>query len=229
MPVQMTAAMRREVLRQVPLFRTLTPGEVDAIAAHAATHSYPRGNTILRKGDPASAMLIVLQGRVRVGITAADGREVSFRIMGPGEIIGELSLLDGQERSADVQALEASVLLAVEREHFLLLLRNSADLCLRLMSVLCDKLRRSTVSLEEAMLLNLSGRLWRHLQRMASEHGIVTPEGTRINIRLSQSELAALIGASREKVNRQLKSWESQGVIRQDGGYIILPDGLRPA
>ena len=144
------------------------------------------------------------------------------RIVGPGDVIGEVSLLDGQDRSADVHALEACILLTVERDHFMAMLRNSSDLCLRLMSVLCDKLRRATVSVEEALLLDLSGRLGRHLQRMASEHGTATPEGIRINVRLSQSELASLVGASREKVNRQLKLWENQGVILNRGGYIIL-------
>lgn len=222
LPAQKKLAVRLEILRQVPLFRMLTKLEIEAIAAHAVTQSFPRGGMILRKGDPASTMLIVVQGRVRIGVSTIDGRELNLRVMGPGDVIGEVSLLDGQNRSADVYALEDCVVLNVEREHFTSMLRNSSDLCLRLMSVLCDKLRRATVSVEEALLLDLSGRLGRHLQRMADEHGTATSEGTRIDVRLSQSELASMIGASREKVNRQLKLWESQGIILNRDGHIIL-------
>ena len=217
-------AARREILRQVSLFRMLTEAEIDAVAAHATTQSHARGSAILRQGDPASAMLIVLQGRVRVGVSVSDGRELNLRVMGPGEVIGEISLLDGQDRSTDVYALEACALLKVERDHFLTLLRSSSDLCLRLMTVLCDKIRRTTVSFEEALLLDLSARLARQLQRMAQEHGVTTPDGLKIGVRLSQSELATLVGASREKVSRQIKLWKDKGIIRNKDGYILLCD-----
>ena len=222
LPPQHKLAARIEVLRRVPLFRKLTKQEIEAIAAHAVTQSFPRGGIILRKGDPASTMLIVVQGKVRIGLSTIEGRELNLRVMGPGDVIGEVSLLDGQDRSADAYALEDCVMLNVEREHFTSMLRNSSDLCLRLMSVLCDKLRRATVSVEEALLLDLSGRLGCHLQRMAHEHGTATSEGIRIDVRLSQSELASMIGASREKVNRQLKLWERQGRILNRDGHIIL-------
>ena len=222
----MKSASKREVLRQVPMFRTLTQAELDALSAGAVTQSHPRGTTILRKGDPATGMIIVLHGRVRIVLMSEEGKEVTLRVLGPGEVLGEIALLDGEERSADVMALEDCVLLYLERAHFLSLLHGNSDLCLRLMKTLCQRLRRASLSLEEAILLDLPTRLGRQLLRMADEYGVPGPNGgTRIGVRLSQSEIAALVGGSREKVNRQLRAWESEGVLANEGGYLVL---LRP-
>jgi len=219
------SASKKEALMQVPLFKTLTPAELEAISAHATIRSQKRGSTILRKGGPATDMIVILQGRVRIGVVTEEGKEVTLRVFGPGEVVGEISLLDGKERSADVIALEDCVLLSVERSHFLSLLRASSDLCLRLMASLCERIRRTSLSLEEAIALDLPTRLGRHLRRMAEEYGVRVPGGTKIGVKLSQSDLAGLVGASREKVNRQLRAWEAEGAITRQGGYFIL---LRP-
>jgi CRP/FNR family cyclic AMP-dependent transcriptional regulator len=229
LPPSMHSAYKREILLQVPLFRALTPAELDAISARASTQAYPRGSTILRKGDPATGMIVILQGRVRIGLVSDEGKEVTLRVLGAGEVLGEISFLDGEERSADVTALEDCVALNVERAHFLSLLHGSSDLCLRLMKTLCQRIRRTSLSLEEAISLDLPTRLGRHLLRMAQDYGIPTPRGTRIGLRMSQGEIAALVGVSREKVNRQLRSWKSEGVIATDQGYLVMlrPEQLR--
>jgi len=229
LPASMNAAYKREILLQVPLFRALTPAELEAVATRASTQAYARGTTILRKGDPATGMIVILTGRVRVSTVSDEGKEVVLTVLGPGEVLGEISLLDGQERSADVMTLEDSVVLNVERNHFLSLLQGSSDLCMRLMKTLCLRIRRTSLSLEEAISLDLPTRLGRHLLRMAEEHGVATPRGTRIIVRITQGQIAALVGVSREKVNRQLRSWESEGVIANDDGYLVMlrPDQLR--
>ena len=229
LPVAMNAAFKREILLQVPLFRSLTPAELEAVSARASTQAHPRGTTILRKGDPATGMIVILQGRVSISTVSDEGKEVTLTVLGQGEVLGEISLLDGHERSADVSALEDCVVLSVERTHFLALLQSSSDLCLRLMKTLCQRIRRTSLSLEEAISLDLPTRLGRHLLRMAEEHGVATPRGTRIALRMSQGQIAALVGVSREKVNRQLRSWENEGVIATDQGYLVMlrPDQLR--
>ncbi len=218
----MQADSKREVLTRIPLFRDLTRAELDSVTAHATVHGQPRGAAILRKGEPATGMIVLLQGRVRISLLSEEGKELTLRILGPGEVLGEISLLDGQPRSADVTALEDCVLLTVERTHFLSMLRGSTDQCMRLMTSLCERVRRTSVSLEEAVLLDLPARLWLHLRRMAEEHGVPTPRGTLIAVRLSQGEIAALVGVSREAVNRQLKSWESEGRIANENGRLVL-------
>jgi CRP/FNR family transcriptional regulator, cyclic AMP receptor protein len=215
-------AARRAALATVPLFQPLSATEIDQILGRAALLRRPRGAQILRKGDPGSRMIVILQGAVRVSALAADGREVSYAVLGAGEILGEISLLDGAERSADVVAIEDCVLLIVERSGFLGLVRKNPDLCLKLMEQLCRRLRRSNLAFEDLALLDLPSRIGRLLLGLPQRTG---PDGSRVTIRLSQSDLATLAGGSREKINRQLRLWEKAGVIARDRGYIVI---LRP-
>jgi len=215
-------AARRAALATVPLFRPLSAAEIDQILGQTALQRRPRGAQILRKGDPGSGMIVILQGAARVSALAADGREVSYAVLGAGEILGEISLLDGAERSADVAALEDCVLLIVERAGFLGLLRRNPDLCLKLMGELCRRLRHANLAVEDLALLDLPGRIGKLLLGLPQ---IVGPTGSRLTIRLSQRDLATLAGGSREKINRQLRIWEKAGVIARDRGHIVI---LRP-
>lgn len=217
--------LRRGALISSPLFQVLQPSEIDAVLGHAVTRRFARNSRILRKGDPGSGMLVVLRGKVRISAPAEDGKDVMLDIAGPGEIIGELSLIDGRERSADIMALEDCVLLVVERTYFLALLRSNVDLCLRLMNVLCERLRQTDLALEEMVSLNLPTRLGRLLLRLARDYGGATADGVRIGVRLSQKDLSALVGASREKVNKQLRHWQQDGIVARVSNYLVI---LRP-
>lgn len=216
------AEMRREALRRSRLFQELQPAELDQVLAHAAIRRFTRGVTVLRKGDPGSSVLVILHGRLRVTSTAEDGKEVMLGVLGAGDVLGEMSLLDGRERSADAIALEDCVLLIVERSHFLRLLKSSPDLCLRLMAVLCDRLRRANLALEDIALLDLPTRLGRLLLRLSQDYGTAAPHGTRIEVKLSQKDLSTLVGGSREQVNRQLRQWEQDGTIAKERGHLVL-------
>jgi len=139
-------------------------------------------------------------------------------------------MLDGGEISADATAIEDCTLLAIERTRFMRLLRENSDLCLRLMAVLCGRLRQVNAALEEMALLDLPTRLGRLLLRLGREWGNRTPRGLRIEVKLSQKDLAILVGASREKVNRQLREWEEAGAIGKDLGRLVIvrPEALSP-
>jgi CRP/FNR family transcriptional regulator, cyclic AMP receptor protein len=218
-------SVRRAALATVGLFKPLSPAEIDQILGQTALQRRPRGAQILRKGDPRSSMIVILQGAVRISALAADGREVSYAVLGAGEILGEISLLDGAERSADVTAVEDCVLLIVERAGFLGLIRKNPDLCLKLMGELCGRLRRSNLAVETLALLDLPGRIGKILLGLPQVAG---PAGRRVTVRLSQSDLATLAGGSREKINRQLRLWEKEGVIARDRGHIVIlqPESL---
>jgi CRP-like cAMP-binding protein len=184
-----------------------------------------RGADVLRKGDAGRGMLLILRGRMRISSMLPDGREVTLGVVGPGEAVGEMSLLDGEERSADVTALEDCVVLAIERARFARLLRQNPDLCLRLIAMLSRRLRQANAAIEEIKLFDLPSRLGKLLRKLAENCGVATPSGTRIEIKLSQKDLGALVGGSREKVNRQLRHWEQEeqaGLIGKDRGYIVL-------
>jgi CRP-like cAMP-binding protein len=155
---------------------------------------------------------------------------VTLTVLGPGEVLGEMTLLDGGDCSADATAQEDCVLLALERTQFLRLLRSNSDLCLHLMDVLCQRLRRSNAALEDMALLDLSARLGRLLLRLCEDYGVKCPGGTRIEVKLSQKDLSSLAGASREKVNKQLRQWELEGIIGKDSGrlMVVKPYALAP-
>lgn len=221
-------AARRAALQSVPLFGSLSAAEIEQILGQTVLRGVERGRLILRQGDPPSGMLVVLQGSVRVAATAADGREVTFSVLGTGQFLGEISLLDGAPRSADVTALEDCVLLVVERAGFLGLIRNNPDLSLKLVGELCRRLRRANLAYEDLALLDLPGRIGKLLLGLPQQ---TTLAGRRISFRLSQADLGRLVGGSREKVNRQLRLWEQQGVIARERGHlvILLPETLASA
>jgi CRP-like cAMP-binding protein len=167
-------------------------------------------------------MMVILRGRMRVSVTTAEGHEISLAVLGPGDVVGEIALLDGGQRSTDVTAIDEGVQLTIQRGDFLPLLQGNASLCLRLMEVLCERLREANRSLEELATLSLSARLGRLLIRLAASYGTGVGEGLRLGLRLSQKDLGTLIGASREKVNRQIHVWEQAGALMHDRGYLII-------
>jgi CRP-like cAMP-binding protein len=219
----MDAAVRREALTRTTIFRALPAADIDALAARAVVHRIERNEVIRRRGDPGSGLVIVITGRVRISLISEDGREVTLAVLGPGEALGEMTLLDGGECSADATAQEDCTLLVIDRPQFLRLLRSNTDLCLNLMTIVLQRLRRANVALEDMALLDLPTRLGRLLLRLCADYGVPVARGTRIEIKLSQKDLSSLVGASREKVNRQLRQWEVDGVVgREDGRFVVI-------
>ncbi|WP_428487873.1 Crp/Fnr family transcriptional regulator [Rhodopila sp.] len=226
----MDAAARRQALTRTQIFRSLDPALIDAVLARASVRRIARNDVIRRRGDAGTGMVIIVSGRVRIGLISADGREVTLTMLGPGEALGEMTLLDGGECSADATAQEDCVLLIIERTQFLRLLRSNNDLCLHLLSVLFERLRHTNAALEDMALLDLPTRLGRLLLRLSGNYGVAGSRGSRIEVKLSQKDLSNLAGASREKVNRQLRQWEADGVIGKENGRLLImrPEALAP-
>jgi CRP/FNR family transcriptional regulator, cyclic AMP receptor protein len=217
---------KRAALMVSPLFDAMQPTELDGILNFASERRYRRGQTIFQRGDDGSALMAVLRGRVRISSVSGEGKEVTLNVISPGEIFGEIALLDGQPRSADASAIEETLLLVVERRHFLPFVRQNVDLVLRLLSVLCGRLRQTSTALEEIALLDLPVRLARVLLKLAVDYGRPGPGGTRIDLKLSQRDLSNLVAASRESVNKQLRAWRQHNVVDLEDGFIVL---RRPA
>ena len=135
------AEARRALLARTQLFASLPPTDLDAIAARAAVRRAARNDVILRRGDPNAGMVVIMSGRVRISLVSEDGKEVTLTVLGSGDVLGEMSLLDGEPVSADVTAQEDCVLLVIDRAQFLTLLRGSSDICLHLMALLSRRLR----------------------------------------------------------------------------------------
>ncbi len=215
----------REALGRSELFRALGDAAIEAMLARAARRRIAAGETLIRRGDPSTGLFVVVEGRLRVSVVSAEGGEVTLGMLGPGEVLGEMALLDGRERSADVTAMEACTLLFVERRLFLEMLRRDAELCLRLMAVLVRRLRDANETLEDVALLDVPARIGRVLLRLARNFGVAEGSGVRIGVKLSQRDLAMLAGTSRETVNRELRALEAAGVVARDGGRVVV---LRP-
>ena len=225
--VRISRQMKRDALLASPFFHHMRAEELDEIIGFATERRVPRGTTIFSKGDEGSSMMAVLVGRVRISAVSAEGKEVTLNVIGAGEIFGEIALLDGKPRSADATAQEDTVLMVVERKQFLpFLLRNEA-LVERLLVVLCDRLRRTSLVLEEIALFDLPSRLARLIVKLAHDYGRpAVGGGVRIDLKLSQRDLATLVASTRETVNKQLRGWREQGVVDQAAGYLVVRDAV---
>jgi CRP/FNR family transcriptional regulator, cyclic AMP receptor protein len=222
-------SVKRELLRGTPLFAALRPAELEELLGFVGERRFPRGATILQRGEEGASMLVLAIGRARVSAISPDGKDLTLSLMGPGAVIGELALLDGKPRSADVTAMEECLVLVVERRDFLPFLRRNEDLTLRLLALLCERLRRTDIALEEIALLDLPSRLARLLLKLAQEYGAPAGDGVRIRLKLSQKDLSGLVAATRESVNKQLAQWRENGMLGEDGGMLVIrkPDVLR--
>lgn len=222
-------AKQRLALLNCTLFAAMPASEQDRILELASERSVRRGQIIFQRGDIESSMMALLRGSVKISTGSADGREVVLNTIHTGEVFGEIALLDGKPRSADATATEDSTLLVIERRHFLPFLFSNEDLILRLLTVLCQRLRQTSDALGDMVMLDLPGRLARLLVRLANDHGTVMPEGIRINFKLSQRDIGTRVASSRESVNKQLHVWQDAGWLLIDQGYITLrqPDQFR--
>ncbi len=216
------AAMKRDALLASPFFQKMLPHELDELIATSSERRTSRGTVIFTKGDPGTSMMVVLAGQVRVGSISRDGREVTLNVIGPGEIFGEFALLDGKPRSADAVASDDTRLMVIERGHFLPFLLRHEGLVERLLVVLCDRLRKTSMALEEVSLFDLPARLALRLVKLAEDYGTATPEGVRITLKLSQRDLSTLVASSRESVNKQLRIWRENGLVDTLDGHLVL-------
>jgi CRP-like cAMP-binding protein len=214
--------VKRTALRASPLFKAMQPEELDAILDFSTERRFRRGQVVFQKGDTGSFMMAVLSGRVRISAVNADGKEITLNVINPGEVLGEIALLDGQPRSADATATEDTLLLVVERRYFLPFLNNNQTLTSRLLAVLCEKLRSTSLALEQIALFDLETRLARLILKLAADYGRPGADGTRIEMKLSQRDISNLVAASRESVNKQLAIWRDSGVLSIEDGRIIV-------
>ncbi len=215
---------RRALLREHFLLKALSDDELDRMLRFSSVQSYKPGEVIFRKGDPGEGMMAVLKGQIRIGVMSAEGKELIHNIINPGQVFGEIALLDGKERSADAVAIVPTDVLVVLRRDFLPFLESDAKLCIRLMTVLCEKLRQTSELAEDFMFLELRQRLAKRLVRLAQLYGRPWRRGVIINFRLPQRELAAMMGTSRESINKQLREWVEAGWLTVDRGNIAIHD-----
>lgn len=221
----------RRALEANDVFGELSQDELEALLAYGATMRFRAGETIFQRGNPGESMMVVLSGRVKISNYSADGKEAVLNFIEPGGVFGEIALLDGKSRTADAAAMAPSELFVLRRRDLLPFLEARPQVAIRLIEVLCAKLRHATSMVEDIMLLNMGPRIARALLRLAEEHGRKRGGAIRLDLKLSQRELGAYVGLARENINRQLKLWREKGLIAIEAGGITILDeeGLRRA
>jgi CRP/FNR family cyclic AMP-dependent transcriptional regulator len=215
---------KRQALAGHFLFRHLSKAELDGLLARARVQRHKSGVVIFRQGDPGQGLLAVLSGRVKITSPSTAGKEIVLNIINAGEIFGEIALLDSKPRSADAVAIAPCELLIIDRRDFVPFLEARPALCIRLLGVLCERLRRTSEQVQDLLFLDLRARLAKTLLRLADQHGQSAPAGREISIKLSQREIGNLVGRSRESVNKQLREWQDANLIRFHAGRLVIRD-----
>jgi CRP/FNR family transcriptional regulator, cyclic AMP receptor protein len=217
-------SQKRSLLSQHFLLGQLAPAELDRVLGMVTERQLKNGQVIFQKGDPGTSLMAVLHGRVKIGAYSEDGKEIILNIVEPGQIFGEIALLDGKERTADATAMGLTTLLVLDRRDFVPFLERNPKIAVRLIEVLCERVRRTSEMVESVAFLEYSARLAKLLLRLAESYGKETKDGVRINLKISQQDLGNLIASTRESVNRQLNAWAEEGVIELERGQITILD-----
>lgn len=211
-----------DLIRRVPLFSLLTPDQAQAVADSVVKRRFRRSELVVEQGRKSDALFILLNGRARVVTADGRGREVILAVLQAGDYVGEMSLIDNEPHSATVRAEVQTDMLVLSRADFSRGLPDDSTLSYAIMRGLVRRLRAADRQIESLALLDVYGRVARHLMDMAETDG----EGLKvIRQKVSRQDMAKVVGASREMVSRVMKDLETRGVIdTQEDGSVILKD-----
>ena len=213
------------LFRNHPVFGQLAPDQIEHLCSYAQTRRVARGTTIFKKGDPGNSLFAIAAGTVKIDVPSAGGRDAVFNLVQEGEILGEIALLDGQPRTADATAMTDCVLIVIDRRDFVPFLTARPEIALKLIEVLCTRLRHASQQIEDVMFLDFPARLAKTLLRL-SQRAKPSPDGRKVA--LTQSEIGGIVGLSRESTNRFLRAWQEHCWVKlQRGGIMVrAPEAL---
>ena len=213
------ANSKLSVLRKHPIFADLESEAFDQLCRYAKHTTLKRGAALFAKGDPGLSLYAVISGSVKMSISSADGRSAILNIIGPGEIFGEIALLDGGVRSSDAIANTNCELFVIDRREFIPFVRSQPALAMKFIELLCGRLRWTSDQVEQIILQNLPGRLASALIRLSEKHKL-EPAGRTIAI--TQQEISEMVGMTRESINKQLRAWAARSWVRLEHGAIVV-------
>ena len=212
-------------LAAIPFFSGLEPDALERLAAGMRTRRFRRGEVIFHIGDPGDALFVIVAGEVKISLPSDTGEEAILATLGPGEFFGELALLDGAPRSASASALSATETVVLPRDRFRELIATEAAVRDALLAAIAGELRRLTTHVEELHFLDITGRLAARLVRLAQESGTPLDDGSlRLRTNLTQGDLAAMVGCTRQSVNKLLGQFTDDGLIRLERDAIVVTD-----
>ena len=203
----------------------LSDAALDALIRRGHVKKYLAGEVICRRQEQGDSLMLIMRGLIKIANDNPDGKEIVLNFLGTGDTYGEMAVFGGQTRTADAVALEESEVFAVYARDLMPVLAAHPQALFEIVQVLCEKLRAASSTIEDNS-LDMRRRLARGLWRLAQQHGKTSKAGIRMNLTLSQSELAAYLGLARENVNRLLGQLREANVIRKEGTQIVVTDEL---
>jgi CRP/FNR family transcriptional regulator, cyclic AMP receptor protein len=223
-PLPLDARARRPVdgialLQSHPVFGALAPAQIKRLGSLARPRRIVSGTTLFVKGDPGTALFAVVNGTVKITVPSIDGREATFNLLHAGDIFGEIALLDGQPRTADAVAATDCELMVIERRDFLGFVHDEPKVAMKLIELLCARLRIAGARMEEVVFLNLSARLARLLLRLVEENAVAADKS---KLFITQQQISGMLGTTRESVNKHLQIWARRRVIALKRGSILV-------
>ena len=211
-----------ELLRRTRLFTGLDEPTLRVLAERSVERSFRRHSRLFFQGDPGDGLFVVASGLVKVVVTSEEGEEMVLVTLGPGEALGELAVVDGGPRSASAEALEPTSALLITRPVLLELAARDPTLTEALLRALGGLLRRLTEQASDLVFLDLPGRMAKLLAVLAAERGSETPDGIELDANLTQTDLAGMVGASRQSVNQILQGFARRGYLEVRGRRIVV-------
>ncbi|HEX9232100.1 MAG TPA: Crp/Fnr family transcriptional regulator [Jatrophihabitantaceae bacterium] len=218
-----------EVLRKAGLFQGVAPEDVEALGNQFEVIEAPRGTTLFQEGEPGDSLYIVLEGKVKLGRRSSDGRENLVAVMGPADQFGELSLFDPGPRTATAVVVTDARLARLPKQALQTWVQERPQIAIQLLHVIARRLRRTNTMLADLIFVDVPGRVAKQLLLLAQKFGSVDSGQLRVTHDLTQEELAQLVGASRETVNKALADFASRGWLRLEGKSVVILDRERLA
>jgi CRP-like cAMP-binding protein len=215
-PTNLASVSKLAALRQQPVFRAA----LDQLCRYVVSRKFKRGATIFAKGDPGNSLFVVASGTVKISVSSVEGRSALLNFAGVGDLFGEIALLDGLPRTTDATANTNCELLVIDRRDFIPFVQAQPDLALKLIELLCMRLRWTTGQIEQVILQNLPGRVANALIRLADRRARAVGQA----IAITQQEIGEMVGMTRESINKQLRAWESNNWIRLEHGAVHILD-----
>ena len=216
--------MEDSIIARIPLFERMSPEEREELRGMMSQTTLRRGEVLFNEGDSGDRLYILLTGKVKLGHTSVDGRENLLAVLGPGEVVGELTLFDPGPRSTTATAVDSTELLALEHNQLMGFIDSHPTLAKDMLRALAVRLRRTNIALADLVFSDVPGRVAKALLDLAERFGAPTEDGIHVPHDLTQEELAQLVGASRETINKSLAEFVSRGWIRLEGRAVTLID-----
>ena len=216
--------MLDDVFMQAPLFAALDAEDAAALRNSLSETTVAKGDALFNEGEPGDRMYVILDGKVKLGQTSSDGRESLLGVLGPGEMFGELSMFDPGLRTSTATALTDCVVLGIGNDQLRPWLAGRPEVAASLLQALARRLRRTNEAMADLVFSDVPGRVAKALMELGEKFGTVTPEGLMVTHDMTQEELAQLVGASRETVNKALADFAQRGWIRLETRQVLILD-----